>query len=293
MLLGAVAALCSAALWAAGSVIYTVAGRKITALELNLIKGVAAIAMLIATIMLLQRPLPGASWAVWLYLPLSGMAGIGLSDTFLLEGFKLIGPRRVLLIKTVTPPLTALVAMVTLGEYLEPTNWLGIILVAIGVAWVITERTAPNALPLVGRGIVLSLLAAAGEAIGALLARLAFLEADIEPLWAALIRLVSAVPIILIWMLRQRGSFWYPQASWPERRSLLGLMIVAAMGSTYLGIWLQQTAYKLAPVGIAQALTATSPLFILPLVGILGETVSLRAVLGVVIAIGGIALLFR
>ncbi|NJK72835.1 MAG: DMT family transporter [Synechococcaceae cyanobacterium SM2_3_60] len=147
MLLGAVAALCSAALWAAGSVIYTVAGRKITALELNLIKGVAAIAMLVATVVLLQRPLPTASWAVWVYLPLSGIAGIALSDTFLLEGFKLIGPRRVLLIKTVTPPLTALVAMLTLGEFLAPTNWLGIILVAIGVAWVITERTAADQLP--------------------------------------------------------------------------------------------------------------------------------------------------
>ena len=67
---------------------------------------------------------------------------------------------------------------------------------------------------------------------------------------------------------------------------------IAAFGSTYLGIWLQQTSLKFAPTGIAQTLLATSPIFILPIMALMGEKVSIRAILGVLLAIGGISLLF-
>jgi drug/metabolite transporter (DMT)-like permease len=50
--LGELAALSAACLWALGSVIYTHAGAKIPALELNLIKTVVAIAFLIPTLLL-------------------------------------------------------------------------------------------------------------------------------------------------------------------------------------------------------------------------------------------------
>ena len=72
----------------------------------------------------------------------------------------------------------------------------------------------------------------------------------------------------------------------------LGIIAIAAFGSTYLGIWLQQTALKFSPTGIAQTLLATSPLFILPIVALQGEKISLRAVLGVLVSLGGIALMF-
>jgi drug/metabolite transporter (DMT)-like permease len=72
---------------------------------------------------------------------------------------------------------------------------------------------------------------------------------------------------------------------------ILGAIILAAFLGTYSGIFLQQTSLKYAPAAIAQALTSTSPLFILPLALLMGEKVSIRAVVGVVGAIAGIALL--
>jgi drug/metabolite transporter (DMT)-like permease len=72
---------------------------------------------------------------------------------------------------------------------------------------------------------------------------------------------------------------------------ILGAIILAAFLGTYLGISLQQTSLKYAPAAIAQALSSTSPLFVLPLAVLAGEKVSFRAVLGVVFAIAGIALL--
>jgi drug/metabolite transporter (DMT)-like permease len=66
---------------------------------------------------------------------------------------------------------------------------------------------------------------------------------------------------------------------------------LAALLGTYLGIWLQQISFKYTPAGIAQALLATSPLFVLPLAAASGDRISWRAILGVLVAIGGIWLL--
>ncbi len=63
-------------------------------------------------------------------------------------------------------------------------------------------------------------------------------------------------------------------------------------GSTYLGIWLQQTALKFVSAGIAQTLSAVSPLFILPIAAAMGDKISIRTILGVLVALVGIGVLF-
>ena len=73
-------------------------------------------------------------------------------------------------------------------------------------------------------------------------------------------------------------------------RQVLGASFFAAFFGTYLAILLQQTALKFTAAGIAQTLAATSPLFVLPIAVWLGELVTVRAVLGVLVAIAGIAL---
>lgn len=71
----------------------------------------------------------------------------------------------------------------------------------------------------------------------------------------------------------------------------LSVVAVAAFFGTYLGIWLQQIALKYTAAGIAQALLATSPLFVLPMAGLLGERISPRSIGGVAIALTGVWLL--
>ncbi|MGA1626763.1 MAG: DMT family transporter [Prochlorothrix sp.] len=74
---------------------------------------------------------------------------------------------------------------------------------------------------------------------------------------------------------------------------ILATIAVTAFFSTYLALWLQQTAFKYAETGIAQALSSTSPLFILPVAIVIGERVTLRALLGAVIAIAGVGVLLQ
>jgi drug/metabolite transporter (DMT)-like permease len=104
--------------------------------------------------------------------------------------------------------------------------------------------------------------------------------------------------VLLVWisiqrqMWREFGRAFEQEFGVLRSPRILSITIGTAFAGTYLGIWLQQTALKYAPAGIAQSLVATSPLFVIPLSLWLGERVSPRAIVGVVLALGGIWLLF-
>lgn len=290
--IGELAALGAALLWALASVAYGKIGQRISPLGLNLSKGGIAIALIGLTLLWRQEQIPAINSLNLSLLLFSGVVGIGLGDTFYFEAMQRLGVRRTLLLKeSLAPPLAAALALIFLGEFLSPLAWFGIALTLAGVAWVISERLpqtleAPNHWQ---QGVSLGLLAALGQAIGAVLSRAALAETNVPPLWGALLRLVAGVVALLFWGLwRQQLGSWF--AGFPAR--LWAGLVLAAFGGTFLGIWLQQVSLKYAPAGIAQTLGATSPLFVLPIALWLGETISLRAWLGALIALGGIAFLF-
>lgn len=236
-------------------------------------------------------PIPEISTAhVWL-LVLSGAVAIGLGDTAYFETLRLLGARRALLLETLAAPITGVLALIFLNEVLPAIAWLGIVLTILGVAWVIGERlpNRPAGSINLERGIGFGLLAALAQAVGAVLSRTALAGTSVSPLWAALLRLAASVVVLLLWGLIQRQGQWLKGLN---SKQVLGALILAAFGSTYLGIWLQQVGLKYAAAGIAQTLISTSPLFILPIAAWMGEIVSVRAILGVLIAVSGIALLF-
>lgn len=290
---GELAALGAAFLWALSAVIYADLGQKIPPLVLNLSKGVIAIAYIAITLIVQGNYLPHINGVAFGLLLISGVIGIGLGDTFYFEALNNLGARRTLLVQALAPPLTALVALIFLQEALNLTAWAGIFITGLGVAWVISERVpdvvgkAVNPL----RGISFGLLSTIGQASGAVLSRAAFADATISPLWSTLLRLTGGVLVLLLWMPLQQQPTLGLKALQSKR--LLGIIALTALFSTYLGILLQQTAFKYTEAGIAQALLATSPLFVLPVAIWMGEVVSLRALLGVLVSIGGIALLFR
>lgn len=289
---GEFAALGAAFLWALSAVVYTHLGQKISPLVLNLSKGVIALAYIAITLILQGDFLPTNINGINLgFLLVSGILGIGLGDTFYFEALNNLGARRTLLLEALAPPLAALIALLTLQEALSLTAWAGIFLTVLGVAWVISERVPGTGNKVVNplRGISFALLSAIGQASGAVLSRAALSTTTINPLWSTLLRIVGGVSILLLWMpLRKQSGWWQPLQS----KKLLGIIAITALFSTYLGIWLQQTAIKYTATGIAQALISTSPLFVLPIALWMGEKVSFRAFLGVLVALGGIALLF-
>jgi drug/metabolite transporter (DMT)-like permease len=291
---GEIAALVAAILWCVSSVVYGRVGATIPPLHLNLIKGIVAIAFLLVTIAVTGDFFPVLPPIPFCLLLLSGVVGIGLGDTAFLAAINSMGARRVLLMQTLAPPITAVLALIFLQERLNISAWCGVLLTIFGVAWVISERTVEmnGGLAPKWRGIGFALLAAVANASGAVLSRAALAGTNINPLWAALIRLGAAIFLLLPWIIWQQQSRTSPIFAYWQSRKVIVATCFAAFCGTYLGIWLQQVAIKFTAVGIASTLLQTSPVFILPLSMWMGEKVSLRAIAGVLVAIAGIALLF-
>jgi drug/metabolite transporter (DMT)-like permease len=289
---GEFAALSAAFIWAGASVIYTGVGQQVSPLILNWTKGWIAISFLLLTLLLQGQPIPEITLTSWILLLLSGIVGIALGDTAYFNTLNCIGARRTLMLETLSPSLSAVLALIFLQENLSIHAWAGIALTLSGVIWVIAERVPEfervQLRPL--RGLIFGLLAALGQASGAVLSRAALSETDIDPLWSTLIRLLGCTVVLSIWVVMYEPSQNVLKPL--QSRQLLNIVAGTAFVSTYLGIWLQQTALKYAPTGIAQALTNTSPLFILPIALFIGEKISLRSTLGVLIALTGIWLLF-
>lgn len=286
---GESAALGAASLWALSSVVYGSLGREISPIYLNLLKGVIAITLLGLTLLVRRELFPAMTTTNLGLLLLSGVIGIGLGDTAFFAALNCLGARRALLMETLAPPITAVLALIFLQERLLASVWGGIFLTVVGVAWVVTERVplTPNHPVNLRKGIIWGIIAAICLAIGGILARAALVNTSISPLWAALLR-ISAGVISLLPLLRIKKSYFVCK---PTLRVVVGISLAAFMG-TYLGIWLQQTAIKFTEVGIALTLTNTAPLFILPISAFSREKPSIRAILGAVIALFGIAIIF-
>lgn len=298
---GEIAALTAALLWALSSVVYSLLGRTIPPLQLNLLKGIIAIAFLFLTILGQGKIVVDLPRSPVFFLVLSGIVGIGLGDTAYFSALNYLGARRTLLMETLSPVMGAFFALVFLGEQLAINAWCGILLTLLGVAWVVSERSpaAVESDQTWQKGILWGIAAALAQAIGAVLSRFALVESNISPLWSSLIRISAGSAIVfLLLLIPSRGS---GKSARQEIRKqpqnylsfrVLGIIIFAAFGSTYLGIWLQQISLKFAPTGIAQTLLATSPLFVIPIAAVRGEKITMRGFFGVAIALVGIGLLF-
>ncbi len=288
--IGGSAALGSALIWALAANVYGHMGQRLSPLLLNACKGAIALGVGAIVIGVQRSPLPTFPPEATVWLILSGLVGIGLGDSFYLAALKSIGPRRTLLLESLAPALAAVMAWWSFGEKLSLLAWGGILLTGMGVAWVILERT--NEIPVTGphpyRGIIWGLLAGLGQASGSVMSRYALTTSELSPFWTMLIRVAAGTSLVLVFLWRSPPvARQFPPWQW---RWVL-ILVITAFASTFLAILGQQIALKYVPAGIAQALLATSPLFILPIAAWSGERLSFRAIAGVGVAMTGIVLL--
>ncbi|MCP4592077.1 MAG: DMT family transporter [bacterium] len=306
---GPAAGVATSILWTATSLFFTSAGRRIGPTAVNGLRILLAIMLLGAT----HRALSG----IWIpevvagqviFLALSGVVGLSIGDQALFTSFVYIGPRLAMLLMTTAPLFAALFGWLALGETLHGLAWVGISLTVGGVGWVVLERpqgTAAANLTHRGRGVVLGLIAAACQAGGLLLSKQGMghgwlaEEEHLGPQAATLLRMffagVGVLPILLLHGLRRRKRL--AAGIQPLRigslRAGLALTACGAVVGPYLGVWMSLVASDRVPLGVAQTLCALPPVFLLPFaVLIYKERISLRAILGAILAVGGSTLLF-
>ncbi len=291
--LGEVSALTAALLWAATSLIYASASKKIGSVQVNVNRMLFSIGWFVPALFLLRIPLT-LSRSQLVNLVLSSIVGIVFGDTFLFKAFQQMGARISMLIMSLAPAIGAILAYVFLRETLTGWAVVGIGMTLGGIALVVLERapSTPNYMTITKLGILYAVFGALGQGGGVVLAKKAFAEAPLDGFLASFIRIGVALTVMLP-MFAITGHYSNPITLFGRDKKLLSIMLIGSFFGTFLGITLSLIAVAHTKVGIASTLIATSPVLMLPIVHFVQkEALSWKAIAGAMIAVVGVGMLF-
>jgi DME family drug/metabolite transporter len=290
MALGVMAALAGALSWTLASGLWRRLPTSLGSAELNLLKNLLALVLLLPLLPLLVQPLGFRQAALLLA---SGVLGIAAGDSFYFAALRRLGTRRTLTLEAGGPVLTSAAGLLLL-EVPSPRQWAGVALVSL--ALVLVAGQAPPGDPRgrlqrqQGLGLLLGLLALVSGSAGALLARSALRDTPLPPLQAAALRLAGAAVVLLPLLpglVRRLGSRWGPQPAHPRWL----LLLAATLLGTVLGIALQQLALSRLPAGLAVALLSTSPVLAVLLAAAEGDRPGRRGWAAALLVLAGVGLL--
>jgi uncharacterized membrane protein len=295
---GEAMAILAAWIFAFTSILFTIAGQRLSVTMVNLLR-VAGGALCLA---LTHRMLFGSFWPEGLafgdqiWIGLSGIVGLAVGDSALFTAFTRIGPRRGMMLMATAPVFTVVTAWFLLAEHLRVRDLLIIALIIGGVLLAVAgrERHTGAWSGLSSRqlrvGYLLGLVAAAGQGLGSTFVKLG-MKGGVDPLGATLVRMVWAGVALWVFVAPRRSTAerWHRLA---DRRGLLALGGAILLGP-FISVWISIIAIKHASTGIAQAFLGTVPIWvILPSWLIYRDRPSVVTLLGVLVAVGGGGLLF-
>jgi drug/metabolite transporter (DMT)-like permease len=298
-LIGETAAIVTAGLWTINSILFASAGKKIGSLSVNAYRILIAVCLLgITHIIFLGSLLPTASSEQWFWIGLSGIVGLGIGDFGLFAAFVIIGPRRSVLIMSLSPIFAALGAYLMLGEILSPLIITGIAVTLIGVIVVILEKEEnsdekPISKKLKTWGVFLAFIGAIGQGVGLVFAKKGmWLDPSVmmNPLSVTFVRMIMGALFIWTSVIVMRRL--------PEVRKALkskkgmGHTAAGAFIGPFIGVTLSMIAVAYTQAGIAQTLMSLMPVFIIPAIWVLyKQKTSWRGVLGAIVAVIGVVIL--
>ena len=294
-ILGQVAALATAFCWSLTAIFFSYSGRLVGSQVVNRSRLLFAMLFIIATHLILMGTLfpVDAEPYRWGWLGLSSILGLVLGDTFLFRAYVLVGPRLSMLMMSMAPILSALLAWLFLGELLSRNEVIGIVITVAAIAWVATERRSDQTVvenKHYWLGLFMGFLGAFGQAAGLVAAKIG-MDGDYPTISATAIRIFVA--LVILWSIAALRRELIPTIRKWRNRQAFQAIIAGTIVGPFLGIWLSLVAVQLAPVGVAATLMALPPVILIPLgYFFYNERVSRRGILGTALAFAGVALIF-
>lgn len=297
---GEIAALMTAMFWSVTGISFEAAGRKIGSLPVNLLRLIVGLVFLsVFNLIYRGKFFPvDASADAWFYLSVSGLIGFVIGDLCLFQAFVLIGARISLLIMSLTPPITALISWVLLGEVLTLQNWVGMIVILAGITLVIMKKAEKSGfekrknriqLGYPVMGVLLAFLGAVGQGAGLVLSK--FGMGSYDAFAATQIRVIAGIVGFSL-VFTVIGRWRDVLIGMTFRKPMIQLSVGAFFGP-FLGVSFSLIAVKYTSAGIAATLMALVPVFIIaPSALILKEKITFKEIIGAIVAVGGVALFF-
>ncbi|MDW7680551.1 MAG: DMT family transporter, partial [bacterium] len=178
-MIGEIAGLTTAVVWAFTSLFFTFAARRVGALTVNRLRLlIASVLLMITHWIFYGKLLPiDAEIYRWLWLMLSGFIGLVIGDSFLFQGFVMVGTRITMLLLSLVPIISSLLAWLFLGEVLGGLEIVAVVLTISGIAWVVSEKDGaktPSENLLYIKGVMFGIGGAVGQAFALITAKKAF-----------------------------------------------------------------------------------------------------------------------
>jgi drug/metabolite transporter (DMT)-like permease len=250
-----------------------------------------------AVVLVAGRPLlfPG-----WPWLLLGGAIGLGVGDIASFHSLTRIGAGLALLVmQTLAAPFALVLEYLVLGHAPSWAQMGAAAVILVGVATALGTRPVGD--PRHWRaGIALSVLAALGQACGAVstpMAKAACLAADValpDGWTQGFLRILGGLPIVLgfvLWNTRARGlgaQIRRPYAGWKAR----GWALMNGVSGPGIGVACYQWALSTQPAAVVLSIVAMSPLLALLFQwGLEGQRPGPRVWVGGSIAVAGVILL--
>lgn len=291
--IGELAALTTALCWTISALAFERAGRLSGSFATNVVRMVMALFMLGAFLLLYRGNFwpTGATSHQWIWLSVSGIVGFFVGDLCLFKAYTVIGSRITQVVMTLVPPITALVAWITMGEVLSAMSFFAMSLIISGIALVFWRRgKADQSQKISFKGLLLAIGGATGQAVGLVLSKIGMESYDAVA--ATQIRTISGLAFFLAaTFLLQKGPLI--RTAVRNNESLLYIFLGSLFGPV-IGVSLSLFAVQHTDTGIASSIMALVPIFIIiPSILIFKQPVTKSEWVGAIVSVAGVAIFFN
>ncbi len=289
--LGEILAFVVAIVWASAVILFRKSGETVHPIALNLFKNILAMLLLIPTMLIFGETLfRHVPFSEYLLLILSGIIGICIGDTLFFKSLNLIGAGLSAIVVCLYSPFIIALSVLWLGERMTVIQIAGVALIISAVLFTLRVKNREK----IKRkellwGILIGVISVSATAIGVVMIKPLLERSPL--LWATEVRLfggtVALIIVALLHPLRRKviSSLFIPRG-W-------GFTVSGSFLGAYLAMFLWLAGMKYAKASIASALNQTSTIFVIVLAAIfLKETITLRKVVSIILAMFGVLLIF-
>ncbi|MFW6160458.1 MAG: DMT family transporter [Acidobacteriota bacterium] len=191
--LGEVLSLSAALLWAVAIIFFRLSGKTVHPLGLNFFKNLLSFLLIGLTMLIGQEVFfPAYSERIYILFIISGIIGLGLSDTLLFSSLNRLGAGLLAIVYCTYSPFIILLSLIFLGERMRLIQFFGVALIVLSV-WVISGRSSRKTLSQksLTTGIVLGLGAMLSQAVSIVIIKPYLAQTPL--LWATQIRTLGGI----------------------------------------------------------------------------------------------------
>lgn len=288
-LIGIYSALLSAASWAMGAILFKKISENVSPLGMTFAKGIVGCVLL--GIVYCIEGFTTLSSHVLLLLFVSGIIGISIGDTLFFVSLKNLGPKTQVILFMFGQIITAIFGIVIFSEYPTLIQYLGIALTLVGVSSVLWSKiySSSSSISTSIKGVIFGLLSMLFFSFSLILVKSAM--GEISTIGATFYRILSGtIGVTLFGLFGNKIHGW--MTPFKNDIKMIPFFIMSVTIVMFGGFWLSLVAIKYVNIGVASALNATEPLFVLPFAYfIMKEKIEKIEIFGAVCSVIGIILL--